>query len=93
MFTQFQHSVYERQIQTELNTTFKESILEICSAEPNDSGEYLCTANNGFSSASATNPTNLTVIPGIHVAIIIATEIMRNDIVKGLSFLTAARYH
>lgn len=63
--SQFQHTVYERQVETELNTTFTESILEICSTEPEDSGEYLCTANNGFSSASVTSPTNLTVIPGM----------------------------
>ena len=56
-----QHTVYER----EINTTFKESILEICSVEPQDSGDYLCTASNGVSSTSATNPTNVTVIPGM----------------------------
>ena len=62
-----QHTVYEREVTSQLNTTFKESILEICSTGPEDSGDYLCTASNEFSSTSAASPTNLTVIPGIHI--------------------------
>ena len=40
-----------------------ESILEICSVDVRNSGEYLCTAMDGVNTVSATNATVLTILP------------------------------
>ena len=59
-----QHTIHERTITTSHNLTLMESILEICSVNPKDSGQYLCTARNAQGSASAANRTNILVTPG-----------------------------
>lgn len=41
----------------------KESVLEILNVQPEDSGEYICSASYGHCLDSATNATMLTVVP------------------------------
>ena len=41
---------------------FVESILEICDAGLEDTGEYLCTASHGSTTVYATNATMITVL-------------------------------
>ena len=41
---------------------YKESTLEIFNVQPEDSGEYLCSARYGHCTDSGTNTTRLTVL-------------------------------
>ena len=59
--------------------TSRELVLEILNVQPEDSGEYLCTASFGYCHDSATTATvlSITPLPGgvftVHVPLCIAT--------------------
>ena len=60
-----QHTVYDELV-TQGDLMFIQSILEICSIELDEGGDYTCNATNGF--ISETNTTTITVTDsrGVH---------------------------
>ena len=54
-----QHTVYDEAL-TQGSLMFVQSILEICSIEAAEGGDYTCNATNGF--VSETNTTTITVV-------------------------------
>ena len=58
-YTCTQHTVYN-ELLTQNNLMFVQSILEICSIETTEGGDYTCNATNGL--VSETNTTTITVV-------------------------------
>ena len=68
-----QHTVYD-QTMSQNNLLFVESILEICSIDVAEDGDYTCNATNGF--LSETNTTTLTVLDNRGVCVCVCVCVL-----------------
>ena len=72
-FLRTQHTVYQETV-TEGGLTFVESILEICSIEMDEGGDYTCNATNGF--ISDANTTTITVADSRGVCVCVCDTLL-----------------